>query len=96
MPTSRRHFLQAATASSALAAQVQPRSANDRLQVACIGYGIMGQGDVQTAVSAPGVALVAVADVYQGRLTRARETHGPHVFTAAITGKCWRARRSTP
>ena len=29
--------------------ELQPRSPNDRIEVGCIGFGIMGQGDVRTA-----------------------------------------------
>ena len=89
MNTSRRHFLQAAGAASSLAAaeaaraQGGPlRSANDQIQIACIGFGIMGQGDVHTATSIPGVKLVAAADVYDGRLAAARDRYGDHVFTS--------------
>jgi predicted dehydrogenase len=89
MPISRRHFLSSTGVASALAlapesyAQDSPKpvSANDRINVACIGFGIMGQGDVRTAVSIPGVQLVAVADVYEGRLTLARERYGKDIFT---------------
>ena len=88
MSTSRRHFLQATSAVSGLAigqaagAQNEPRrSANDQIQIACIGFGIMGQGDVRTATSIPGVKLVAVADVYDGRAAAARERYGDQVFT---------------
>ncbi len=56
-------------------------SANDNIQVACIGFGIMGQGDCQTAVTVPGVKLVAVADVYDGRQRKAKEVYGSDVFT---------------
>lgn len=56
-------------------------AANDRIQVACVGFGIMGQGDVETAAALPGVQLVAVADVYDGRLRAARERYGDQVFT---------------
>jgi predicted dehydrogenase len=49
--------------------------------MACIGFGIMGQGDVQTVTALPGVELVAVADVYDGRLAAARERYGDKVFT---------------
>src|ERR1700716_3713298 len=84
-PPTRRNFMQTAgllAAQTALAQNApKPRSANDRIQVACIGFGIMGQGDVQTAVTVPGVELVAVADVYDGRLKLARERHGESVFT---------------
>jgi predicted dehydrogenase len=84
MSTTRRQFLSAGSATTMLAAAQTPRaprSANDQINVACIGYGIMGQGDVITAVSVPGVKLVAVADVYEGRLTRAKELYGNDIFT---------------
>ncbi len=54
-------------------------SANDRIRVAAIGVGIMGTDDVESSL-ANGTELVAVADVYQGRLTRARERWGNHLF----------------
>jgi predicted dehydrogenase len=84
MATSRRHFLQT-TAGIGLAAQsaVAQRqfSANDKVQVALIGAGIMGIGDCDYSRNVPGVELVAVADVYEGRLTRAKEQWGNHLFT---------------
>lgn len=86
MSITRRNFVNASAASlgaAALAnASPKPFAANDNIQLACIGYGIMGQGDVETATSLPGVQLVAVADVYEGRLTRAKERHGEKVFTS--------------
>ncbi len=87
MPITRRSFINSAASTVALAeaalAQDTPvsKSPNDRIQLGCIGFGIMGQGDVRTAVDLPGVELVAVADVYDGRLTAARERYGDHVFT---------------
>ncbi|MBI3279342.1 MAG: Gfo/Idh/MocA family oxidoreductase [Acidobacteria bacterium] len=82
MPSTRRHFLHhsagAALAASALSAQVP---ANDRIQIALIGSGGMGMGDTRAALSMPGVELVAAADIYDGRLTRAREIWGSQVFT---------------
>jgi predicted dehydrogenase len=87
MPT-RRHFLQASTvaglAASALAAQNQPEnkiSANDRIRVALIGAGGMGSADSESSQQVPGVELVAVSDIYQGRLTRAKERWGSQLFT---------------
>jgi len=79
MPT-RRRFLQtgATLAASAFAQDVSP---NSRIRIATIGFGGMGMGDTQNAVSIPGVELVAVCDIYDGRLTRARETHGDQIFT---------------
>lgn len=58
-----------------------PKGANDRVNVACIGFGIMGQGDVSTINTVPGAKLVAVSDIYEGRLTKAREVYGKDIFT---------------
>jgi len=48
-------------------------SPNDKIQIALIGAGGQGMGDTETALRVPGVELVAVADVYDGRLTRSKE-----------------------
>ncbi len=76
--TSRRHFL-AAAAASPLLAQVRTRSANDQVQIAIIGAGGQGTGDVQSSI-AGGAKLVAASDIYQGRLTRVNEVFGKDVF----------------
>lgn len=63
---------------------LKPRSkvpANDRIQLACIGMGIMGFGDVRSALTTDGVELVSVADCYTGRLTHSKELFGDHVKT---------------
>ncbi len=83
MPT-RRHFLQsgpAMLAAAGFAGADQNVSPNDRIRIATIGFGGMGMGDTKYALSVPGVELVAVCDIYDGRLTRAREVHGDHIFT---------------
>jgi predicted dehydrogenase len=59
----------------------QPVAPNDRIQLATIGCGIQGINDTRTALSVPGVELVAVADVYDGRQVRAKEEWGDHLFT---------------
>ena len=41
----------------------------------------MGQGDTQTALQVPGVELVAVADIYDGRFKEVRETFGKDIAT---------------
>ncbi len=80
MASTRRHFLQAtATTAGALPAALgaqAPKSANDRIQFATIGIGGMGSGDTASAAAVPGTRLVAVCDIYQGRLERARERWG--------------------
>ena len=79
MPITRRHFLAAAAGAGALAAQsVSP---NDRVHIALIGAGGQGSGDTRNSLNVGGVDLVAVADIYDGRLTRAREVWGDHLFT---------------
>ena len=87
MPT-RRHFLQSTTvaglAASALGAQDEQEkkvSANDRIRVALIGAGGMGTGDAESSQAVTGVELVAVSDIYEGRLTRAKERWGKQLFT---------------
>ncbi|MBM3753956.1 MAG: Gfo/Idh/MocA family oxidoreductase [Acidobacteria bacterium] len=84
MSSTRRSFLQTSGATTMLAAAAPaqtPKGANDKINVACIGLGIMGQGDVATAVTVPGVRLAAVADVYEGRLNKAKEMYGKDIFT---------------
>ena len=86
MSTTRRNFLQAGSATTMLAAAAPaqtPKGANDKINVACIGFGIMGQGDVSTVTTVPGAKLVAVADVYEGRRTKAKEGYGKDIFTTA-------------
>jgi len=82
MFTTRRHFLSAAAAGLAapLLAQTR-RSANDNIQVALIGAGGMGSEDARSSLKVGGVKLVAVSDIYQGRLVRAKENWGNDLFT---------------
>jgi predicted dehydrogenase len=56
-------------------------SSADTLRIGCIGMGIMGYNDVATALKVPGVQLVAAADLYAGRLVRAKELYGKDLFT---------------
>ncbi|HEX2338845.1 MAG TPA: Gfo/Idh/MocA family oxidoreductase [Vicinamibacterales bacterium] len=89
----RRDFLKTATAgvsaaaasTTILRAQTQTSQpevpAADRIQIATIGFGIQGINDTRAALRVPDVELVAVADVYDGRLTLAKEMHGDQVFT---------------
>lgn len=94
MKTTRRNFIKLAAAGSALAASsetimlsaknresAQSVSPNDKIRLATIGIGGQGSGDTQVALRLPGVELVAVADVYDGRLIRAKEVFGDHLFT---------------
>ncbi|HMA61292.1 MAG TPA: Gfo/Idh/MocA family oxidoreductase [bacterium] len=56
-------------------------SPNDTLQLALIGAGGMGRADLKTALQHPNTEVVAVSDLYDGRLQAARETFGDHIFT---------------
>src|SRR5450631_1326931 len=56
-------------------------SANDQVQVALIGSGGMGVADGITCISVPGVKLVAVSDLYDGRLAEAKKRWGNDIFT---------------
>lgn len=55
--------------------------ANDKIQIALIGAGGMGNGDLNDALANPGVEFVAAADIYDSRLTRIKERYGSHIFT---------------
>jgi len=86
--STRRHFLQASTmaglAASALGAQEGSErkiSPNDRIRVALIGAGGMGNADATSSQKVPGVELVAVSDLYDGRLTHVKERWGSQLFT---------------
>jgi predicted dehydrogenase len=57
------------------------QSPNNNVQIALIGAGGMGSGDARMSSSLPGVKLVAVCDIYDGRLQRHREVYGDSIFT---------------
>ncbi len=93
MPQSRRRFLgSAAAAGSGFAASLsaaqqetataRKTTANDKVQFALIGAGQMGTGDALSSLEVGGTKIVAVADVYEGRLTRAKERWGSDLFTS--------------
>src|SRR5882724_9636128 len=85
--SSRRHFLKstavAGLAAQSLAAQTGGKkiSPNDKIRVALIGAGGQGSGDAESSLAQPSVELVAVSDVYDGRLVRAKEKWGTQLFT---------------
>jgi hypothetical protein len=56
-------------------------AANDQVNIAVIGMGIMGFNNLGTSVQIPGVKLVGVCDLYTGRLDRAKELYGKDIFT---------------
>lgn len=56
-------------------------SANDQVQIALIGAGGMGTGDAITALQVPGVKIVAVCDLYDGRIAEAKRRWGTDLFS---------------
>jgi predicted dehydrogenase len=72
----------ARTAESALAQeQAKAVSPNDRIRLALLGAGGMGQGDTETALKVPGVELVAAADIYDGRFEECKKKFGKDLQT---------------
>lgn len=55
-------------------------TSTDRVRIAVIGAGIIGHYDADTALRVPGVEVVAVCDLYTGRLDYAREKWGKNLF----------------
>lgn len=56
-------------------------STDQPIRLALIGAGIMGTEDTNTALKHANVSLVAVCDLYDGRLTTAKQKWGDHLFT---------------
>ena len=51
-------------------------SPNDHIQIALIGAGGMGTADANTAITVPGIKLIAACDLYDGRLADAKKKYG--------------------
>jgi predicted dehydrogenase len=92
--TSRRDFIKLAAAGTAIAgpatkliadplAQEAAQAAADgpKVRLALIGAGGQGMSDTRAALTSGVAELVAAADVYDGRLARAKENWGDQVFT---------------
>ncbi|GAB2776656.1 Gfo/Idh/MocA family oxidoreductase [Rhabdobacter roseus] len=95
MKPTRRTFIKGIAAGSALLAtesiarpfsiipNLARQSPNDKIRIATIGMGIQGHYDTKAALrSTPGTELVAVADLYDGRLKQAREVFGKNLFAS--------------
>ena len=59
-------------------------SANDQVNIALIGAGGQGSEDTNVALKIPGVKLVAVCDLYDGRLADAKKRWGNDIYTNKI------------
>src|SRR5882757_8293254 len=59
-------------------------SVNDQINIALIGAGGQGSSDTSVALQVPGVKLVAVCDLYDGRLADAKKRWGADIFTTKI------------
>ncbi len=83
----RRSFLSAAGAGAILyrltgsPPPLKAASANDQIGLGFIGLGIQGNNLLNAFMRVPGVRVIAVADLYDGHLTRAKEVAGDAVFT---------------
>jgi predicted dehydrogenase len=56
-------------------------SANDKIRIGVIGFGVQGHFDLETALKVPGVELAGICDLYTGRIDNAREKFGKELFT---------------
>jgi predicted dehydrogenase len=74
-------FSQESTARQFLEREGYQSSQNDStIRLALIGAGIMGTEDTNTALRHSNVELVAVCDLYKGRLDAAKQRWGNHLF----------------
>jgi predicted dehydrogenase len=55
-------------------------SSNDKIQIALIGSGGMGQEDARSSVASGMTKLVAASDCYDGRLEHMKEQYGRDIF----------------
>jgi predicted dehydrogenase len=55
-------------------------SLGDQINIAVIGMGIMGFSNAYWSLKVPGVKLLAVCDLYTGRLDRAKEKFGKDLY----------------
>jgi 6-phosphogluconolactonase/glucosamine-6-phosphate isomerase/deaminase len=56
-------------------------TANDKIRIGVIGYGVQGHFDLSTALKVPGVELAGICDLYTGRIENAKEQFGKELFT---------------
>jgi predicted dehydrogenase len=75
-------FVKASTRESSLHRPIlnEHYGSNDQVQVGLIGAGGMGNADADTCITVPGVKLVAVCDLYTGRLEAAKKKYGGDLY----------------
>jgi len=55
-------------------------TANDKVRIGVIGFGVQGHYDLNSALKVPGVELAGICDLYPGRLENAKELYGNDLF----------------
>lgn len=86
-------------------------TANDKVRLGVIGFGVQGHFDLRTALKVPGVELAGICDLYTGRLENAKEMYGSDLYTTRdyrellekkdidaviiATTDCWHAQITT-
>jgi predicted dehydrogenase len=93
MSLSRRQFMgsQAALAATITQSMSAQTSANDRVQVACIGCGARAHELMAAAMAHPQFEITTLVDAYTGRLQRAQDRIKDTRGTAAKVAKDYRA-----
>ncbi len=62
--------------------QIESRyGSNDKVRLGVIGFGIIGNIDLECALKVPGVELAGICDLYEGRLVAAKEKYGNELYT---------------
>lgn len=78
-PLPRRTFLATTTAAASALAVRSASAANEKINVGCIGFGLIGKRHVLDFKDQPDVNIVAVAECHQGRLDEAKSVIGGKV-----------------
>ena len=89
MPLSRRSFLKSSAATAALTAIGAPavlasRSANETLNVGCIGTGGRCRTLMKPLATIPNVRIAAVCDIYDAHLDEGKKLADPKAFATKV------------
>ena len=95
---SRRTFLMTSAAAVAAvgASSARAKSANDTLNIGCIGTGGRCQTLMKSLVKVPNVRIAAVCDIYDAHLAAGRKLADPKAVATKSTRKFSTTRTSTP